>query len=193
MQTLSQAAELVSRELESLLKSRPRVIAAVDGRCGSGKTTFARALGERVGAAVVHTDDYYLPFEKRVSGWETVPAANMDFDRLRREVLEPASRGMTAVTRRYRCMEGTYLPEETIPPRAVILVEGSYSHHPALADLYDVKIFLTCSPQTQEERLRAREGDYYPMFPARWIPLEEGYFQRYRVPESADLVLEIEG
>ena len=61
------------------------------------------------------------------------------------------------------------------------MVEGSYSHHKELAGLYDLKIFLTCSLQTQTERLRAREGERFRAFEQTWIPLEEAYIARYDI------------
>ena len=47
-------------------------LVAVDGRCGSGKTTLGALLAAVFGCAVVHTDDYYLPFARRAPGWAPV-------------------------------------------------------------------------------------------------------------------------
>ena len=55
------------------------VVLALDGRCGSGKTTMATALAEQFPDSIVlHTDDFYLPPADRVPGWEQTPCANMD-------------------------------------------------------------------------------------------------------------------
>lgn len=171
--------------LEALAASDGPVIAAVDGRCGSGKSTLARAAAERLGCAVVHTDDFYLPFADRAPGWQNMPCANMDLARLRREVLEPFRAGERALSRPYRCMEGRFGPETVLPAGGLLLVEGSYSLHPALADLYSLKIFLTCAAEEQERRLRAREGERFSAFEQLWIPLEEAYFQQFGVEKDA--------
>ena len=81
--------EELRRRAEELVRGGHAVILAVDGRCGSGKTGLGNALGRAFGCPVVHTDDYYLPFDRRPEGWRSVPAANMDFARLRAEVLDP--------------------------------------------------------------------------------------------------------
>ena len=75
--------------LEPLLANAAApVVLALDGRCGSGKTTMAAALAEQFPDSIVlHTDDFYLPPADRVPGWEQTPCANMDFARLRDEVL----------------------------------------------------------------------------------------------------------
>ena len=73
-------------------------------------------------------------------------------------------------------------------PRPLTVVEGSYSLAPALRPYYDLTVFLTCSQAEQAARLQAREGAYYPAFPACWIPLEEDYHRTYDVEHAADLV-----
>ena len=75
-----------------------------------------------------------------------------------------------------------------LPPRPLTVVEGSYSLAPALRPYYDLTVFLTCSQAEQAARLQAREGAYYPAFPACWIPLEEDYHRTYDVEHAADLV-----
>ena len=75
-----------------------------------------------------------------------------------------------------------------LPPRPLTVVEGSYSLAPALRPYYDLTVFLTCSQAEQAVRLQAREGAYYPAFPACWIPLEEDYHRTYDVEHAADLV-----
>lgn len=166
------------------------ILVGIDGCCASGKTTLAEMLAQRLpGCAVLHTDDYYLPVERRIPNWMRTPAANMDLARLRAEVLEPARAGRPFTTQAYSCQQGQYLPPVEWVPGALVLVEGSYSHHPSLADCYDLRIFLRCSPEEQARRLQVREGERYPLFIQRWVPLEEGYFARDRIQEQADLVL----
>ena len=171
--------------LEDLAASGRPIIAAIDGRCGSGKSTLAALAAGRLGCALVHMDDFYLPLEKRPDGWEHIPGANMDLARLRAEVLEPFLAGERAVYRPYRCGEGRYGPAAVLPAGGLLLVEGSYSLHPDLAALYELKIFLTCSRAVQERRLRAREGEHFAAFQTTWIPLEEAYIWRYAVDKTA--------
>ena len=182
-------------KLSNFLSAHPDhpVLVALDGRCGSGKTTLAAQLAERFpGSRTILTDDYYLPPAQRVPGWETLPCANMDLKRLRAEVLNPARAGQPFSYLAYSCREGAYLPPVSCQPARLVIVEGSYSHHPALADCYDLRVFVTCSKAEQTRRLQAREGARYPAFAQRWIPLEEGYFAKYSIEESADLILDPE-
>ena len=153
------------------------------GPNGAGKSTLLKTLAAQLaerfpGSRTIHTDDYYLPPAQRVPGWETLPCANMDLKRLRAEVLNPARAGQPFSYLAYSCREGAYLPPVSCQPARLVIVEGSYSHHPALADCYDLRVFVTCSKAEQTRRLQAREGARYPAFAQRWIPLEEGYFAK---------------
>ena len=178
-------------KISALLSASRPVLVALDGRCGSGKTTLAAQLAQHFPqSTVVHTDDFYLPPAQRVAGWEHIPCANMDLERLHTEVLTPARAGQTIPYRAYSCREGAYLPEQLFAPQPLVLIEGSYSCHPALAAFYDWKVFVTCSKEEQTRRLMAREGERYPNFAARWIPLEEGYFAEYGIESNADLVFD---
>ena len=89
----------------------------------------------------------------------------------------------------YSCREGAYLPPHLLGPAPLVIVEGSYSHHPSLAPYYDIRIFVTCSPDEQARRLRKREGERYSNFVERWIPLEEGYFANYSIEENAEMMV----
>lgn len=173
---------------------------AVDGRCGSGKTSFAAAAGELIPGAghVVHMDDFYLPWERRAEDWMDVPAGNMDLERFQRDVLLPLCSGKPAAYR--SALPGGQAPGEygalvEIDPgdAKMILVEGTYSQHPSLAEYYDYRLFFTCGKEEQTHRLRLREGDYYPTFNRLWRALEETYFASCGVEAAADLTVDTTG
>ena len=113
----------------------------------------------------------------------------MDIRRLRDEVVAPAQAGQAFSYQAYSCREGAYLPPRSLGPAPLVIVEGSYSHHPSLASYYDIRIFVTCSPDEQARRLRRREGEQYLNFVERWIPLEEGYFANYSIEENAEMMV----
>lgn len=178
--------------LSAALAQQPTkpLVLALDGRCGSGKTTLADRLARQFPVCVLHTDDFYLPPAQRVRGWEKKPCANMDLARLRDEALRPAYNGLPVPYRAYSCREGAYQPMQELPAHPLVILEGSYSHHPLLAGYETLRVFVTCSKEEQTRRLQAREGERYENFAARWIPLEEGYFAEYKIEETADFVVD---
>ena len=93
---ISTTLSLLVEKLSTLLSAHPDhpVLVALDGRCGSGKTTLAAQLARQFPQSItVHTDDFYLPPASRVANWEQIPCANMDLARLRAQVLTPARAG----------------------------------------------------------------------------------------------------
>ena len=179
--------------LAAALAQKPTkpLVLALDGRCGSGKTTLANALAQQFPASItLHTDDFYLPPAQRIRGWEKTPCANMDLARLRDEALRPAYEGQPVQYRAYSCREGACLPARELAAQPLVILEGSYSHHPLLAGCETLRVFLTCTKEEQTRRLQAREGERYASFAARWVPLEEGYFAQYHIAETADFVVD---
>ena len=177
-----QAAQLAAENGPALL--------AIDGRCGSGKSTLAQFLAGQLGCRVVHTDDFYLPIAARCANWQEQPGANIDFIRLRNEVLQPLLRGKTALYNAYSCEAGAFLPSKPFAAAPLTILEGSYSLHPALQTDFAVRVFVTCPPDVQAARLRAREGIRYANFVQRWIPLEEGYFAAHDPAARCNFVLD---
>ncbi len=167
----------VISDLASMIWVYP-VVMAIDGRCGSGKTWLASLLAELFPCRVIHMDDFYRPMDQRDPHWREIPAGNMDLQRLRDEILEPAWAGEDILYRPYSCQKGAYLPAEVLPPQPLTIVEGSYSLHPDLREYYNArKVFLTCSPEVQAARLQRREGPHYSSFVDTWIPMEERYYK----------------
>ena len=181
--------EALRDEIRRRLAERDRLLLAIDGRCGCGKSSLGAQLAEDFGGNLFHTDDFYLPPEARAENWPELPAGNMDLARLREEILEPLRRGGAVRYRAWDCQSGSYRPAREIPFRPLSVVEGSYSQHPALRKYYDYCLFVTASPETRRARLRAREGERFAVFEALWIPLEERYFAAFQIEERADRVL----
>ena len=89
--------EELSGLITARLKQQPTVLVALDGRCGSGKTTLAAQLAERFPQSItLHTDDFYLPPPQRVTGWERIPCANMHLERC---VTRPTPAGRVPICR----------------------------------------------------------------------------------------------
>mgnify|MGYP004605551499 FL=1 len=186
-------ASALSALLAAALAQKPTkpLVLALDGPCGSGKTTLANALAAQFpGCTVLHTDDFYLPPARRSPDWAHTPCANMDLARLRDEALRPAYAGQTVAYRAYSCREGAYQPAVQLPAQPLVILEGSYSHHPLLRPCETLRVFVTCTKAEQTRRLQAREGARCADFAARWVPLEEGYFARYGIAAAADFVVD---
>ena len=169
---------------------RPFLI-AIDGMCGSGKTTLATYLAQELNASVFHMDDFFLQPHQRTEARLSEPGGNVDYERFREEVLNHIADADGVTFHPFNC-HGWKLAAEavTVPYNDIIILEGSYSHHPSLGDYADVRIFSHVRAEVQQERILHRNGEeMLEMFISRWIPMEERYFEKFSVSEKADLVI----
>ena len=176
--------------IAKLTKTGKPKIVAIDGQSGSGKTSLSALIQKLFPCNVIHMDDFYLPKRERSPLWLEHPGGNMDLPRVRREILLPARAGMTIRYRPYFCQAEKLGTLVTLPHHLLTVVEGSYSLHPSLAELYDLCVFLTCSASEQRRRLKRREGNHFSAFETRWIPLEEQYHRLCMPQRKSDFLLD---
>jgi len=175
--------------IDSLLRSRSSLTIAIDGYCGSGKSTLAERLQRIYDCPVIPMDHFFLPPALRTEERLAEIGGNVDYDRFTREVGSGLKDGQPFTYRVYDCATKTMGQTVSIRPAKLVVVEGSYSLHPRLADAYDLKIFLDIDPREQMRRIRARNPGLVERFQNEWIPKENQYFQTMRIAEKSDLVL----
>lgn len=177
--------EEIAEELMSL--ENPAVI-AIDGRCACGKTTLAEYLCSVTGAAAAHTDDFYLPAQLRTAKRLSAPGGNVHFERISAEVLTPFREGERKLCYlKYDCASGKSSPV-TLAVRNLLIVEGTYSMHPALSSFYSLKIIAHSDYKKRVNRLETRCPEKLDDFLKKWIPLEDEYFERLEIENQADLL-----
>lgn len=170
------------------------LVLAIDGRCGSGKSTIADLLAEVFGASVIHMDDFFLPPDRRTAARLSEPGGNVDYERFAEQVLPHLREESGFTYSAFDCHRCDYSRKRVISPlsesHGIRIVEGSYSHHPYFGAYADLRIFLTCNPEEQRERIRHRNGEAAEkVFFDRFIPMEEAYFAHFGIPQAAHLRL----
>lgn len=181
---------LAQRTAERAAADAPALL-AVDGRCGSGKSTLGSMLGQVFDCPVFHMDDFFLPPALRTPERLAQPGENVHHERFLHEILQPFAAGQPVRFCPFNCSLGAYDPPAEVPAAPFAVVEGSYALHPALRDYYAASVFVTCAPDVQRTRLIARGGaQAWPAFESRWIPLEESYFAACGIGALADLTLD---
>lgn len=174
--------------LDKLADMKTPAVIAIDGRCGSGKTTLAECICKETGAGLVHMDDFFLRPEQRTPQRLAEPGGNVDWERVLREVLLPLAERGEASYRPYDCQTQSLKEPIKLARGPLTVVEGSYSCHPGLWDRYAFHVFLDVQPQEQLRRIQLRNGpEALPAFRDKWIPLEERYFAACRVAERCEI------
>ena len=189
--TTKRIALTIKGRIDERLAASPRLLIAIDGRCAAGKTTLAAHLKKTYDANVIHMDQFFLQPEQRTEERLNEPGGNVDYERVLQEVLLPLKAGKAFSYRPYDCHTQTLTDPVWMEPRAINIVEGSYSCHPALWIQYGLRIFLTVDPETQLQRIRMRNGESGVVrFQEIWISLEERYFAAYRIAQRCELCFE---
>jgi len=184
-------AGTVLNSIEEILKKQDFVLVAIDGRCGSGKTTLAAQLKELGDYEIIQMDHFYPRLSQRTPQRLSEPGGNLDRERILEEVMKPLGRREKFEYRPYDPVSHSFAdPVEINPGRAVVL-EGSYSCHPDLFDYYDLRVFMTVGMPERLRRIRARNGEEgLEQFKKLWIPKEELYFETFGIENRCDLCFE---
>lgn len=175
--------------IDAALSKEKNIVIAIDGRCGSGKTTLASQLQAHYGCPVIPMDQFFLRPEQRTAQRLATPGENVDHERFLEEVLQPLEKGETFSYRPFDCSVMSLGAPITVLPGKLTVVEGSYSCHRSLWDHYDLHIFLTVDADEQMRRIAARNGARAEVFRQKWIPLEEAYFSAFQLEFKSDLLL----
>jgi uridine kinase len=164
---------------------------AIDGLSGTGKSTLAAELAKKLGAEVIHMDDFYLPLERRQGERIASPGWNVDYERFRAEVARPFLDGKLPTYGAFRCDKQRICETVAVPEASFYIIEGCYAMHPEIPDFYDLRIVLRDTKEACRSRILTRNGEeILRRFDGEWFPLEEEYLSAYMICELADVIVE---
>lgn len=178
------------QKASQITTSNSAKVIAIDGRAASGKSTMADDLKLILGAGIVHMDDFFLPLSLRTPERFQTPGGNVHYERFREDVLPYISNDTAFSYRRFDCHIMDYNGTRFVNESDWRVVEGAYSLHPLLGDYADLKVFSTIEPKEQMMRIAKRNGaEMAERFRTAWIPMEETYYEYYKIKDKCDLVL----
>jgi len=169
--------------IDSITKNKKAII-AIEGGSASGKTTLAASLERIYCCPVFHMDDFFLQLHQRTPERYAEPGGNVDRERFKSEVLEPFRIGKDVSYVRFDCKEQVFQKPKQIAAGPLAIVEGVYSMHPELMPCYDLSVWIDISPDEQRRRLIKRNGPYAQVFFDKWLPLEQAYFEKFKIKEK---------
>lgn len=174
------ALNRVIAAIEDGKKSRDRVVVAIDGKSGTGKSHLARLVSQCIDCSIIHVDDFFLPSSKRTRERLEMPGGNVDSERLLEEVMIPLSHRKPFCYRPYDCGKDSIEEREIAVDKDVVIVEGVYSLLPAFRKFYDMGFILDAPYRRRLDRIWVRSGEEQMVkFVNVWIPLEDRYFDFY--------------
>jgi uridine kinase len=162
---MSDSLALAVSAVDKLTRER-RLLVAVDGIDGAGKTTFADVLAQRIDRISVRAsiDDFHNPRAIRYRRGRDSPEGfyldSFNLEALTSLLLEPFAAGKPFCRQAFDHQTNRSVPlvTENAPADAVLIVDGLFLHRPGLRRWWDLSILLDVPPETAAERLQTRDG-----------------------------------
>ncbi|WOQ68668.1 uridine kinase [Microbacterium limosum] len=154
---------------------RGRVVLAVDGVDGAGKTIFADGLAEAFaeeGTDVFRAsiEGFHRPRAERPTRGEDSGRGryedSYDYSSFRRVLIDPFREGSrTAASIGFQLAAWDAVRDAPVearwvtgPADAVLVVDGVFLHRPQLADIWDWSVWLDTPPDVASARMALRDG-----------------------------------
>jgi uridine kinase len=172
----SQVLELIDRGNQT-----PKIL--IDGRAGSGKSTFAEALQQQLfrdgesAPRVIHMDNIF-------EGWEGL---SLGSDYMVRFILQPLARQETASWQDWSWVKNQRSSWREFSGGTPLIVEGCGSLTERSKEHVDICIWLEASEETRRERWIQRER-HLEKFDF-WAAQELDFYAREKSQSLADLVI----
>lgn len=159
---------------------RPR-ITLIDGRSGSGKTTYATALARRTGAQLLSLDDVY-------PGWDGLESGEAH---VLEHVLRAIAEGRPPRWRSWNWVDARPGTWHDLDPQRPLIIEGCGAVSPAARALADHAIWVELADDAERRRRAiARDGEAFAREWTRWARQEEWHARRHDPRGTADEVVD---
>ncbi|WP_375390013.1 hypothetical protein [uncultured Amnibacterium sp.] len=164
---------------EEALRRHPAAVVLVDGRSGSGKTTFAAALAARTGASRLRLEQLY-------PGWDGLSAGSAALARL----LEARVAELPAVAPTWDWIGERPGAPLALPASGPLVVEGCGALSRRAAVLADLRIWVTLPAAERRARALERDGAVFAPHWERWARQERAFLAREDPASRADVVVD---
>lgn len=163
------------------------VMIAIDGRGGAGKTTLANFLAVKLGAEVIHTDDF-ADWNTPLEWWPEVIT----------KVFAPISNNATTLSYQPTSWwpDVTKAPIVDMPVSAVMILEGTTSTRKEFDAYIDIRIFVDTPADMCFERgvnrdvMNGRDAEIATKKWKDWITAENQYFLYDNPKEKANIIID---
>ena len=175
--------KISAQVLELIDRGNQTPIILIDGRAGSGKSTFAEKLQQQLfrdgesAPRVIHMDNIF-------EGWEGLALGS---DYMVRFILQPLARRETASWQDWSWVKNQRSSWREFSGGTPLIVEGCGSLTERSNELADISIWLEASEETRRERWIQRER-HLEKFDF-WAAQELDFYAREKSQALADLIV----
>ena len=190
-ESLLSATLALTPRLFGLRQSKSTPVVLIDGRAGSGKSTFARLLQEQVfqetkqSPKVIHMD-YLYP------GWEGLAEGSLY---LVENILKPIRLAGKAQWQRWDWADGKRGGSDpgngwrAFNGENMLIVEGCGAVTGQSAELADLTIWIEADRQARKVRFEVRDRGVFSNFWNSWSAQEDEFFQEQHSQQLCELTV----
>lgn len=181
--------DLRIKQLDNFInKTKDYSITSLEGKCTSGKSTITKELENKY--TVINIDDFFLSKNKKTKERLNEIGGNIDYELVKETILKikdawKENKQVVEYTV-FDCTKQAYYTKKITLKNKVIL-EGVYSYHKYFNDLIDYLAYLQVDFDTQIKRVSNRS--LKERFINEWIPLENRYFDFYKLEDICDIII----
>ncbi|MEK7552263.1 MAG: hypothetical protein AAB534_02490 [Patescibacteria group bacterium] len=206
-------AKRISQEIKVWKKNHAKLVVAIDGYAGSGKTTVADFIAKQNSdILVVHIDDFINHWENRKQMIDSAKDKSKIFeynwyryDDMKRLIEEFLNKKIGTIQfQTYDYIKNDFGPEQSFDlSKKILLIDGIFLFHPKhpIIKLMDKKIYLDANFDKADKKRILREKNklgksHVPEnHPDNWIQYfkiaYKRYIKEYNPAKKADLVFRV--
>jgi len=174
-------------------KNKNPIFIGIDGRAGSGKTTFANKIKTiNPSISVISGDDFYeqIPsslYKKHSFEYKYKVYFNQSY--FIKNILSPISKSKEISYQKYNWEKKSFSECKIFSPTSVVIFEGVFMCSPELINYFDLSIFLEANRDLCLDRLKDRDTPQQWM--NDWQDTEDWYFENYKIKTFVDILVDV--
>ena len=178
--------KISSQVLELIDRGNQTPIVLIDGRAGSGKSTFAEALQQQLfrdgesAPRVIHMDNIF-------EGWDGLALGS---DYMVRFILQPLARRETASWQDWSWVKNQRSSWREFSGGTPLIVEGCGALSRVSSELAHLRVWIEAPKELRHARWIERDGEKFNDYWHIWAAQEDEFYQQEKSKQLADLVIE---
>ncbi len=166
----------------SAYKTEP-ILIAIDGPAGSGKTSLANQLSNKLNSVTtIHMDDLY-------NGWEDALTATLT-QHLEEWIIDPFGKHQSAHYQKFNWSTGEYGLAVEVRDIELLILEGVGAAQEIIRQSADLTIWIEVGPQIGLARVLDRDGDQLLPYMLKWQERESAHFLMDQTKENCQIFVD---
>ena len=163
-------------------KTEP-ILIAIDGPAGSGKTSLANQLSNKLNSATtIHMDDLY-------NGWDDALTPTLT-RHLEEWILDPLTQQATVKYQKFDWTSSEYASPIEVRDIELLILEGVGAAQEIIRQSADLTIWIEVGPQIGLARVLNRDGDQLLPYMLKWQERERAHFLKDQTKENCQIFID---